>query len=90
MPRSFAELIEGCTYLLDWRIGGVQKEYRAMIEKKNEEAGTVYLRLFVEPHRLVRMVCYRALIDAPASAADRTWFGGFTLKVDRGPVDSDR
>lgn len=61
-------------YLLDWRIGGVQKEYRVMIEKKNEDTSTVYLRLFVEPDRIVRMVCYRALIDAPADAADHTWF----------------
>lgn len=57
-----------------------------MIEKKNEESGTVYLRLFVEPDRLVRMVCYRALIDAPVDAADHTWFGAFTLKVDRAPI----
>ena len=57
-----------------------------MIEKKNEDSGTVYLRLFVDSQRLVRMVCYRALIEASADAADHTWFSAFTLKVDRGWV----
>lgn len=84
MPIPFAELVEGCTYLLDWQIGGVQKNYRALVEKKNAESNTIYLRLYVHPQQLARMVCYRALIDAPVEAADHTWFSGFALKVDRG------
>lgn len=72
---------------MDWRIGGVQREYRVCVEKKNEEAG---MRIFVHPKQLIYMVCYRALIEAPPSAADHTWFSNFTLKVDRDRRGADR
>lgn len=90
MSISFADIKEGAHYTLDWRIGGVKKEYRVLVENKNEDTNTVYLQLFMHPRDLVRMVCYRALIDAPAEAADHTWFSPLALKLDRGPVGDDR
>lgn len=83
-PIPFTNILEGCYYALDWRINGIQKDYKVIVEKKNEDTNTVYVRLCVYPEQLVCMVYFRALIDTQASAADHTWFKGFTLKVDSG------